>query len=65
MLHTGYETQTDRMFSIDDRMAERSKALRSGRSLVRGVGSNPTSVKNSKFIDLDTLAAATLPRSHT
>ena len=28
----------------DDRMAERSKALRSGRSLARGAGSNPASV---------------------
>ena len=31
-------------FLCDDSLAERSKALRSGRSLERGVGSNPTAV---------------------
>ena len=31
--------------NLTDWMAERSKAPRSGRGLVRGVGSNPTSVK--------------------
>ena len=39
---TGYEPPRRAAPSLDDGMAERSKALRSGRSLFGGVGSNPT-----------------------
>ncbi len=39
-----------------DVLAERSKALRSGRSLARGVGSNPTDVIFDFFFQFDILS---------
>src|SRR4029434_1871736 len=43
-------------------MAERSKALRSGRSLSGGVGSNPTSDKSFPLVCGETLARLSPPR---